>query len=375
MADALTAIGLASDPHLKGVTAAVLRTDGEALIEHGPVLQRDYDRDLKIWVRRAEKAAAEGRGGATEIGKAATEITHASISAVEALLEQEGLKRQNVDVIGFPGHTIFHRPAREADSIGQSWQIGEGGNLAEETRIDVVGDFRKTDINAGGDGAPLAPIYYSALVSALNPPPKAGVGVVTLGDASSLTYIPLRAQGTNLLAFDCGPGPGLIDVWVDLRAGADNNKALTQQGAVNDEALRMMLLAPYLRRSPPKTLDGFDFKLDHLAKLKLADGVATLTHFVAGAVAKSEKFLPEPVGQWIICGEARKDTSLMAAFEEQLSASVQTAEGAGWRGDCLDAECSAYLAVRSLKKLPLSFPNTTRAPRPLSGGVYYRSPV
>ena len=170
MSDPLTAIGLMSGTSLDGIDAAILTTDGENIIEPGPALHAPYSRELKIWIRRAIKAALEGRDGATEIAKAAGEITYAHVVAVEKLLEKANLKRKDVDVIGFHGQTILHRPAREAGSVGRSWQIGDGRVLAEETRIDVVGDFRAADVAAGGEGAPFAPIYHRALVAALDPP-------------------------------------------------------------------------------------------------------------------------------------------------------------------------------------------------------------
>ncbi len=377
MADALTAIGLMCGTALDGIDAAIVTTDGENVVEAGPVSHQPYSRDLKIWIRRAIKAALEGRDGAAEIGKAAGEVTLAHVSAVEALLEKAGLKRQNVNVIGFHGQTILHRPARDPGSVGRSWQIGDGRALADETRIDVVSEFRNADVAAGGEGAPFAPIYHRALVAGLEPEPLHAVGVINLGVVSNITYVPRGARGIDLVAFDCGPGNGLVDEWVELKTGEarDKDGKLASAGVVNEEALRMMLLAPYLRRQPPKSLDRYDFKLDQVMKLTPADGAATLTAFTAACIEKSEKFLPEPVGEWIVCGGGRHNPAMMTALQKTLRAPVKTAESAGWRGDDLEAECFGYLAVRSLKKLPLSFPNTTRAPAPMRGGVFHRSPV
>lgn len=137
----------------------------------------------------------------------------------------------------------------------------------------------------------------------------------------------------------------------------------------------MMLLAPYLRRKPPKSLDRYDFKLDPVLRLLPEDGAATLTAFTAACIRQSENFLPEPPGEWIICGGGRNNPSMMTALKEALTAPVLTAEEMRWRGDDLEAECFAYLAVRSLKKLPLSYPNTTRASTPKCGGVYHRAPI
>lgn len=377
MSDMMTAIGLMSGTSLDGIDAAVLITDGEDQVEHGAAIHVPYSRDLKIWVRRAIKAALEGRDGADEIGKAAGEVTYAHAAAVEALLETAGLKRKDVDIIGFHGQTILHRPSKEAGVAGRTWQLGNGRTLSDETRIDVVNDFRTNDVTAGGEGAPFAPIYHRALVAAMKERPDCPVGVINLGGVSNVTYVPEGARALDLVAFDCGPGNGLVDEWVEMKTGEpmDKDGALALAGTVDEEALRMMLLAPYLRRKPPKSLDRYDFKLDQVKKLPVEDGAATLTAFTAACIAQSEKFLPDLPGGYIVCGGGRRNPAMMKALCERLEAKVVTAEDAGWRGDDLEAECFAYLAVRSLKKLPISYPKTTRVPSPMRGGVYHRAPV
>ncbi len=371
----LTAIGLMSGTSLDGIDAAVLTTDGEAVIEAGPTHFAPYSRDLKIFIRRAITAALEGRDGAADIGKAAGEITLAHAEAVETLLEKADMKRTQVDVIGFHGQTILHRPKRTPEEIGRTWQIGDGRVLAEETRIDVVSDFRRADVAEGGEGAPFAPIYHAALARALGR--DHAVGVINLGGVSNITFVPAAGGDLDLVAFDCGPGNGLVDQWVEMKTGEhmDADGALARSGKVHTEILRMMLLNPYLRRKPPKSLDRYDFKLDPVLELSTADGAATLTAFTAACVRASAPALPEAPGEWIVAGGGRRNSAMMEALSKALDAPVASAEDVGWRGDDLEAECFAYLAVRSLRKLPLSFPRTTRVPRPMLGGVFHRAPV
>ncbi|MEM8771657.1 MAG: anhydro-N-acetylmuramic acid kinase [Pseudomonadota bacterium] len=377
MSELMTAIGLMSGTSLDGIDAAIIKTDGELIVEAGPALTTPYDRDLKIWIRRAIKAALEGRDGAADIGKAAGEVTSAHVVAVERLLEKVGRKRDAIDVIGFHGQTILHKSPADADSIGRTWQIGDGQTLAEETRIDVVSDFRTADVAAGGEGAPFAPVYHRALAASMESPQSSAIGVVNIGGVANMTYVPADAKGIDLAAFDCGPGNGLIDEWTEFKTGEafDKDGALASAGSVNGEALRMMLLHPYLRRRPPKSLDRYDFKLDHVLPLTPEDGAATLTAYTAACIAQSERFFPDPVGEWIICGGGRRNPAMMAALQERLSAPVRAAEDVGWRGDDLEAECFGYLAVRSLRKLPLSYPKTTRVPHPICGGVFHRAPL
>ena len=375
----LTALGMMSGTSLDGIDVAILKTNGEDVIERGPALHVPYNRDLKVWIRRAIKAALEGRDGAADIGKADGELTLAHVEAVEALLDREGLKREAIDIIGFHGQTILHRPSRNPDVVGRSWQIGDGRVLAEETKIDVVNDFRASDVAAGGEGAPFAPIYHAGLARAFAAEngESAPVAVLNLGGVANLTYVPPGAGALDLIAFDCGPGNGLIDEWMELKAGLalDADGRAARAGRVHTDILRMMLLNPFLRRHPPKSLDRYDFKLEPVTGLSLNDGAATLTAYTAGCVRKAVDFLPEPPGTWIVAGGGRRNGALMEALEKALDGAVISAEDAGWRGDDLEAECFAYLAVRSLRKLPLSYPRTTRVPRPMQGGVYHRAPI
>lgn len=371
----LTAIGLMSGSSLDGIHAAILKTDGEDAIEPGPTHFLPYSRDLKIFIRRAVKAAIEGRDGAADIGKAAGEVTAAHVIAVAELLEKARIKRTAIDIIGFHGQTVLHRPKRTPESVGRSWQIGDGKALAEETRIDVVSDFRTADIAEGGEGAPLSPVYQAGLVRGLRR--DHAVGVIHLGGVATLTFVPRDCANADLLAFDCGPGAGLLDQWIELKSGAamDRDGALARSGQVYADILRMMLLNPYIRRKPPKSLDRHDFKLDPVLGLSVADGAATLTAMTAACARAAAAHLPEEPGEWIVTGGGRRNPAMMEALRKALGAAVHGAEAVGWRGDDLEAECFAYLAVRSLRKLPQSFPKTTRVPRPMRGGVYHRAPV
>ncbi len=375
----MTAIGLMSGTSLDGVDVAVLRTDGREGLAFGPTLHRPYSPELKSFVNRAIKAALEGRDGAADIGKAAGEVTLAHVKAVEAIMEANRLRPDQVDVIGFHGQTILHKPAvppvMGPDDQGRTWQIGDGQTLADETGIDVVYNFRAADVMLGGEGAPLAPVYHAALVKKLGR--DHAVGVLNLGGVGNITFVPKDGDLNKMVAFDCGPGNGLIDEWMALKTGEamDKDGQYARRGKVHTEILRTMLLLPYMRRKPPKSMDRYDFKLDPVLPLSVDDGAATLTAFSAACVRASEQYLPEPVGEWIVCGGGRHNSAIMEALSKAVNAPVVPAEDVGWRGDDLEAECFAYLAVRHLSGLPISFPNTTRVPHALEGGVLCKAPL
>lgn len=358
-----------------GISLALVSTDGENIVERGPARFFPYSRDLKVFIRRAVRAAQEGRDGSADIAKASGEITQAHAIAVGEFLASENIKRTAIDVIGFHGHTILHRPRKNPETAGRSWQIGDGGTLAEETGIDVVAGFHDADISQGGEGAPLDAVYYAALVRELEP--DGAVCVVNFDEQGKVCFIPHGGGDLDVVCFDCGPGLGLLERWMEMKTGERpaDLAAIARAGKVHSEVLRLMLLNPYLRRKPPKALDRVEFKLDPLLQMSAADGAATLTALAAACVRANVALLPEKPRDWIVTGEGRRNSALLEAVGKALDGEVHKADSLGWRGDAIEAESVAYLAVRALRRLPFTFPRTTRAPRPLSGGTLWRAPV
>ncbi|WOI54658.1 anhydro-N-acetylmuramic acid kinase [Parvularcula sp. LCG005] len=371
----LRAIGLMSGTSLDGIDAAILETDGDRITAFGPTLSVPYEGRTRATLSRACKAAIEGRNEAQDVLDAINLVTTAHIDAVRDLLDKNDLNAKDIDVIGFHGQTILHKAPLDRSAVGTTWQIGAGGTLAHELRIDVVDQFRLADMAQGGHGAPLAPIYHRALIE--RDRPDHAVAVVNIGGVANITYLPPHAKPTDIVAFDCGPGNGLVDEWIYRHTGdsMDTDGALARQGQVSEEAVRLMALNAYLRRPPPKSLDRYDFKLKAVEDLSLVDGAATLTAFTAETIARSGALLPEAPKEWIICGGGRHNPVLMEMLRERVDGTVLTAEDKGWRGDMIEAECFAYLAVRHLKGLPQSFPKTTGAPVPLKGGHHHHKPL
>ena len=391
----LTAIGLMSGKSLDGIDVALVETDGDGTVSTGPSLSVPYDPVIRATVIRATKAALEGRDEAKDILEASNLVTTAHIEAVRSLMEKNRLRSTDVDVIGFHGQTILHRPPLDSTAPGRTWQIGQGHILAQELKIDVIDQFRRADMAAGGQGAPFSPIYHAALShhSAGDAPglaeegaefeataetgPTPPMAILNLGGVANVTYLPRGGDPMGMIAFDCGPGNGLVDQWVYRHTGEkmDKDGALAASGTVDEEAVALMALNPFVRKAPPKSLDRYDFKLGSIEGLSVADGAATLTAFTAECVARSASLLPEPPEEWIVCGGGRLNPTMMQELSARVEAPVLSAEEKGWRGNMIEAECFAYLAVRSLKKLPLSYPLTTGAPRPMTGGVHHRAPA
>ena len=350
----LHALGLMSGTSVDGVDVALIETDGERLASLGPVLTVPYTDDVRRVIR-----AAFGAEQPNEVTAAAERaVTEAHLDAVRRWSRESGVALSTLDIVGFHGQTITHRPEKCF-----TWQIGDGGVLAKALGVRVVNDLRGADVLAGGQGAPLVPIYHAALVRDLPRP----LAVMNIGGVANVTWI---GADDTLLAFDTGPGNGPIDDWCARRAGRrfDEDGALAAAGKVDRPRLERFSEHRYFARKPPKSLDRGDFNDAWADGLSAADGAATLTRGTARAVALAVRHFPAPVTQWVIAGGGARNPALLKAIAEETRGKIVTADSLGWNGDALEAQAFGFLAVRSLRGLPLTFPGTTGAPRPLAGG-------
>lgn len=353
------AIGLMSGTSMDGVDVAAIETDGERVAWMGPSSTVPYAPGLRA---RLDRAVRDPAAAAPDLGALTRDLTDAHATAVEVLLPMLLATRRRVDVVGFHGHTLFHRPAEH-----RTRQLGDGPGLAARLGIDVVYDFRSADVAAGGQGAPLAPVYHQALAALLAKP----VAMLNLGGVGNVTWIGER----ELIAFDTGPGNGLIDDWVRARADRpyDDGGRIAAAGLIDEARLAILLAHPYFDRPPPKSLDRLDFTLAPVEGLALEQGAATLAAFTVRAVARAEEHFPAAPRRWLVTGGGRRNATLMRMLQEALAAPVEPIEAIGADGDALEAQAFAFLAVRSLCGLPISFPRTTGVPEPLCGGRLARA--
>ena len=342
-----------SGTSLDGIDVAAIKSDGETQVEAGPALTIPYPADFRERLRAT-------LGGTDPVAAVEEELTRLHAAAVAAFRERH--PRAPVELIGFHGHTILHAPEQR-----RTWQIGDGALLARLTGRDVVADFRSADVAAGGEGAPLAPLYHAALAAELPKP----LAVLNLGGVGNVTWI---GEGADILAFDTGPGNAMLDDWLRRHTGqpADLDGALARSGSVSGSHVAAFLEAPYFARIPPKSLDRDAFAAFAPHDLGAADGAATLTEITAATVAAARAHFPGPAREFVVTGGGRHNPALMAALARLLGVAVRPVEAVGWDGDALEAQAFAYLAIRSLRGLPLSLPTTTGAPRPMPGGRVFR---
>lgn len=364
----LTAVGLMSGTSLDGVDVAMIETDGKRVKSVGPSGYRAYTAHERGLLRQALAEAVnlsqrDARPGI--LGEAERAVTQAHAEAVAGFTTQHRITRENIDIVGFHGQTVLHRPAQK-----MTVQIGDAAALARAIHIPVMYDFRAADVEAGGQGAPLVPVYHRALAQSLER--EGPIVVVNIGGVSNITYI----DGNDvLIACDTGPGNALLDDYMFRKMGQpfDCEGRLAAQGAVDVPWVIRAMQHPFFKLPPPKSLDRNDFASLVLREMPPADGAATLTALTAEAIARIVPLLPKEPKSWIVAGGGARNLTMLRMLRERLApATVESADALGWSADAIEAQAFGFLAARGLKGLPLSYPATTGVPIPMTGGVIAR---
>lgn len=370
------AIGLMSGTSMDGVDAAMLLTDGETVTAFGPSSFATYrEGDLRFlaevagdW-RKYRPPASEELSVGLSVAEGDVVRLHADAVVRTITGPAHGATPTLPEVVGFHGQTVAHDPDE-----GWTWQLGDGAALSRVLNRCIVWDFRTADMEAGGQGAPLAPFYHFALAKLIEATEP--LVFLNLGGVGNITWVdPSKERPEDdgaLLAFDTGPGNALVNDWMQQRAGEplDRDGAAAGAGRVHGDRLQSNWGDDYLRRPGPKSLDRNDFAgvLGAMEGLSVQDGAATLTQFTVGCVAESVRHMPSPPSRWLVCGGGRLNPVMMRMLAERLEAPVEPVEAVGLDGDMLEAQAFAYLAVRVLRGLPTSAPSTTGCREPVCGG-------
>lgn len=361
------AVGLMTGTVLDGnIDVAILKTDGETISEFGAYTLAPYDDDIRALLVETLDTARKWNfeGPDPDIfSRAEARLTRAQAHAVRALVESSGLTMADIGVVGFHGQTVLHR-APQPGRIGDTRQLGDGALMADILGTKVAYDFRSADVKSGGQGAPLSASYHAALLKDLGA--SGDVAVLNLGGVANITW----SDGQQVIAFDTGPANAPINDFVrEMGAGEmDRDGMLARKGKVDEARLAELITDPYLGQPFPKSLDRFDFSAKMAQGHGLEDGAALLTAFTASAVGKGLDLLPRRPERLIVCGGGRRNPAIMDALGHYANVAAEPAESVGWRGDAIEAECFAFLAVRSLRGLPISFPTTTGVRSPMPGG-------
>ena len=358
-----TALGLMSGTSLDGIDAAIIKTDGEKILEFGPTKNFVYDLLQKRKLEKATRTALRWKFNGKRPGRLETAekfVDEMHIYACKSLIAEN-----QCDLIGYHGQTVVHKPPQKGE-LGQTLQLGRGQVLADALNLPCVYDFRTNDMSHGGQGAPLAPIYHKALCEYSKLSGK--IVVLNLGGVGNFTLI----DGERIAASDTGPANGPLDNWL-YRFGIDYDKDgdVSANGKFDLALIEKWLREiPFFKEEGTKSADRYDFDvIGDIMQKTAEDGAATLAAFCAASVkhtlAKIE-IRPERI---IVCGGGRKNKTILKLLGELIKCPIETAEDVGWMGDDIEAQACAYFAVRSNLGLPLSYPETTGVPKPMTGGV------
>jgi anhydro-N-acetylmuramic acid kinase len=356
------AIGLMSGTSIDGIDAALVETDGLNYVRSLAFIPAPYDRSFRTRLR--SHLGNQAGVADPEVAAFERELTELHAEIVHKLLKQANGNAGNVDLIGFHGQTILHQPQKRS-----TIQIGDGALLAQMTKIPVINDFRSADVKAGGNGAPLVPLYHRALSAKLPKP----IAILNIGGVSNISWIG-GDHDDEIIAYDVGPGNAMIDDWVLHHTGEsyDEYGLLAASGRADMTIVERVLAQPFFKQKPPKSLDRDAFKNLMPDDLTPAHGAATLTMITARAVVAGLDFMPKKPLHLYVTGGGRLNNTLMRWICDLAGLPVSPVDDLGWSGDGLEAEAFAYLAVRSRLGLPLSVPGTTGVPTPMTGGRMHR---
>ena len=369
-----TSIGLMSGTSMDGVDLSVIKSDGNDQFSSIYDTYKEFDDGLYnqlISLRDKISNFTDLKTHSKEINDVEKKFTLFNSHLIN---EAIGDINEDIDLIGFHGQTVFHNP-----KIQISKQLGDGRLLSSLFKKIVINNFRQNDLNHGGQGAPLTPIFHSLISKIIqkNFKLKLPINIINIGGITNITQIKEDLNNSiKFFAYDIGPGNCLIDDWVrnnkDLKFDKDGKYA--NIGKVDDLILNQAI-DNFEFKSYETSLDVKDFDTSFVKGLSFEDGCATLTKFTAYLIAdglrkinKQNNINPH---HYIICGGGRKNKSLMQSIENYLvnkNIIIKDIDDYNFDGNFIESQAFAYLAIRSYLKLPISFPSTTRCKKAISGG-------
>ena len=376
MDEIYTAMGLMSGTSSDGVDVSIIKSDGKQ--EFSILIDKyfQYDEELTqkiLKIRDKILNPDDLTKYQVEIKDLEREITLFHFKAANKCIE---LSKSDVDLIGFHGQTIFHAPEKKITK-----QLGDGLLLSQLTKKKVIYNFRQNDLENGGQGAPLAPIFHSALANELNKKFNLGfpMNILNIGGISNVTstikYNNLDLE-EKIYACDIGPGNCLIDEWIrkNSKKSFDKEGLVARSGKIDKLILNQALDNFSEQSNFERSLDIKDFDIFFAKGLSLEDGAATITDFTAKLISNGMSFIQNKNNsykcKWLVCGGGRKNKYLLESIKNNFDdISLNSIDQYEIDGDFIESQAFAFLAIRSLKGMPISFPNTTRCKKSVTGGV------
>ena len=368
-----TSIGLMSGTSMDGVDISIIQSDGQYQFYNILDEYFEYDVDLQeelIGLRNLVVNQNDLLKNSKELGNLERKITVFNAEKINRILLEY---KKEIDLIGFHGQTIFHDPQKKITK-----QLGDGNLLSQLLKKKVVYDFRQKDIENGGQGAPLTPIFHYLLSNIINEKFKTGfpIGFINIGGITNLTNIKSKSSNfeENITAFDLGPGNCLIDDWVRKNSNKkfDENGNISKAGKI-DQLITNQIIDNFKIDSYSKSLDVKDFDNSFARGLSFENGCSTITNFTGYLIAKGiENTATDNKIKYLISGGGRKNIALLDYIKDNLdnknSYVLDNIDKYGFNGDHIESQAFGYLAIRSFLNLPISFPATTGCKEPTIGG-------
>ena len=355
---------------MDGVDASIIQSNGETKYE--VILDKYFKYPQGIYkdltkLRDKIKSSKDLKKFSKEIKNIEKEITLFHAKSVKKILKKT---KENVDFIGFHGQTIYHNAKKKI-----SRQLGDGKFLSKLTKKTVVFNFRKNDLKNDGAGAPLTPIFHMLIKNKYKL--KLPLIILNIGGITNITGID---SGNNMYSRDAGPGNCLIDQWIRMNSNMnyDEDGKIAMSGKINKKILKKALekiSAKTKGKILNRSLDVKDFDITFVKGLSLKDGAATLTEYTSKIIVDEELFYLLDGKNVLISGGGRKNKFLIKRIEanSNYQISLKLIDEYGVDGDFIESQAFAYLAIRSYLKLPISFPETTGAKMPCTGGMIIKN--
>ena len=362
----LCGLGLMSGTSLDGIDVSIIKSDGEQHVEIIDDLYLKYDDQLKLKLKKIIDSCSS-KNQLTKISKQINELekelTLYHAKAYELIIEKN--KNIKIDLIGFHGQTILHKPKNK-----YSIQIGDSKLLSKITNTTVISNFRENDILNGGQGAPLTPIYHQLILKKINS--KLPSAVINIGGITNITYI---EKSNKIIGFDTGPGNYLIDELIRSKTKYefDSGGLIAKSGRPDEEILSKFLNDPYYKKKFPKSLDIKDLNIQNLNTLNLEDGCATLAMLTVRSICIALDNFKNRPNLILVSGGGRKNQYIFDNISKKFQNSVKLIDDFNFNGDFIESQAFAYLAIRSYLKKIITFPSTTGVKEPCLGGLIYKS--
>lgn len=364
-------LGLMSGTSADGIDAALVRFEGEGRALRCELVQgHTFAWDPALRARLVALGQGADSVSLDTVGMLDARIAMAFADAALSLLQAAGVPRGRVRAIGSHGQTVRHRPHAEPPF---TWQLGDGNVIAERSGMATVADFRRRDVAAGGQGAPLMPAFHAALLGS----PQEDRAVLNLGGIANFTLLP--GVG-DVRGFDTGPANALMDAWCERHTGHayDADGAFATSGQVDAALLARLLAEPWFAAPPPKSTGREHFHLDWLqarmdgAPVSNADVQATLLELTARTVADALQMTQPDTRRVLVCGGGVRNPVLMARLAAYMPhAVVESTATHGLDPDYVEAMGFAWLARETLAGRPGNLPAVTGASgRRVLGTVY-----